>query len=269
MAMLALSLLLSFSACKDKQTEITPEPETSPEEVQEEIQTPKEPVIISLAGGDYGYPSPYLHYSRGPGSFKMQLVFDSLLERGEKGTIPWLAESYSVSEDGLTYSFKIREGVKWHDGKDMTPEDVKFSFEYQMENPPVSGISTTLGKGDNIIESMSLDGNDFIVKVSQKNAAMLENLGSVRIIPKHIWENIDNPKEFTDEICGIGCGPYKITDYDKEQGAYKFEAFKDYWGQNHLVDEIRFVPVSDGILAFDKGEIDLTGITPDVYEKYA
>ena len=51
-----------------------------------------EPVVIKLEGGDWGYPSPFAHYSRGPGSFKMALIFDSLLERGEKGYIPWLAE---------------------------------------------------------------------------------------------------------------------------------------------------------------------------------
>lgn len=266
---LALSMLLSLSACGSKTGDTGDQESKSPVESSQANNDREEPLVITLSGGDCGYPSPYLHYSRGPGSFKMRLVFDSLLEHGEEGLIPWLAEDYNISEDGLTYTFKIREGVKWHDGEEMSPEDVLFSFEYQTANPPVGGISTALGKENNIITDMTIDGNNFIVTLSQKSAAMLNNLGSVRIIPKHIWENVENPKEFTDEVCGIGCGPYMITEYNKEQGTYKFEAFKDYWGQNQEVDVIQFVPVSDGILAFDSGEIDLTGITPDVYEKYA
>ncbi|MGM0548971.1 MAG: ABC transporter substrate-binding protein, partial [Bacillota bacterium] len=56
--------------------------------------------VLSLAGGDYGYPSPYAHYPRGPGGYKRNLIFDSLLERGEKGLIPWLAKDYEVRNNG-------------------------------------------------------------------------------------------------------------------------------------------------------------------------
>jgi len=64
--------------------------------------------VIRLAGGDWGYPTPFAHYPRGPGGFKMCLIFDSLLERDEKGLIPWLAEKYEIGDDGLTYHFTIR-----------------------------------------------------------------------------------------------------------------------------------------------------------------
>lgn len=264
----ALIMLAGSAGCAVPQQQDAGEQDEAAAAVLEQAES-KEPVVIRLAGGDSGYPSIYRHYPRGPGIFKMQLVFDSLLERGEEGLIPWLAEEYEISEDGLTYTFKVREGVKWHDGEDMTPEDVLFSFEYQMENPPVSPISDSLGKNAAQSTEMRIEGNDFIVTSAEKNAALLEELGSVRIIPKHIWEKVDNPKEFTDEACGIGCGPYMIKEFDKEQGAYRFEAFPDYWGQNQKVQTILFVPVSDGVLAFDKGEIDLTGISPDVLDKYS
>ena len=57
---------------------------------------------------------------------------------------------------------------------------------------------------------------------------MLGNLGTTQLSPKHIWENVDNPKEFLDEEAVIGCGPYILTDYSKGHGTYRFEAFKDY-----------------------------------------
>ena len=273
--LLAMAMLFSVAACgktndipqnDNVQSGTTQAPGT--DSVEADAPEDKEPVIINLAGGDYGYPSPYLHYSRGPGIYKMELVFDSLLEYGEDGIIPWLAESYDVSDDGLTYTFVVRDGVKWHDGTDLTMDDILFSYEYQIEHPPVSGINVISADNRSLIEDMTIDGNKFIVTVTQKNAIMLENIGKVRIIPKHIWENVEDPNTFTDEACGIGCGPYVISAYDKEQGAYKFVAFEDYWGHNQTVDVINFIPVSDGLMAFDNGEIDLTGVSPDVMSKY-
>ena len=79
---------------------------------------------------------------------------------------------------------------------------------------------------------------------------------------------IDDPKKFTEKEATVGCGPYILKEYNKEQGAYRFEAFEEYWGPKPKVDSIQFIPVSDNILAFNKGEIDITGITADLLSKY-
>ncbi|HBT17779.1 MAG TPA: diguanylate phosphodiesterase, partial [Firmicutes bacterium] len=102
----------------------------------EKASADQQPLVINLEGGDWGYPTPYGHYQRGPGIFKMQLLFDSLLQRGEEGLIPWLAEQWEVSSDGKEYIFTLREDVKWHDGQNLTAEDVKFSFSYFAVHPP-------------------------------------------------------------------------------------------------------------------------------------
>ncbi|MCL6446601.1 MAG: diguanylate phosphodiesterase [Armatimonadetes bacterium] len=220
--------------------------------------------MIRLAGGDWGYPSPYAHYPRGPGIFKMGLIFDGLLERDEKGLIPWLAEKYEIKEGGKQYLFTIRDGVKWQDGKPLTAGDVKFTFEYASKHPMVSSY---IGAED--IEKVEVVGDrQVLITVSEPNAAMLYNLGLTRIIPKHIWENVDNPKEFTKPEAVIGTGPYRLTDYNKEHGTYRFEAFEDFWGPGQRVKVIEFVPVSEEILAFEKGEIDLAGVTPDVLPRF-
>lgn len=220
--------------------------------------------IIRLAGGDWGYPSPYAHYPRGPGSFKMRLIFDGLLERDEKGLIPWLAEKYEIKEDGKQYLFTIRDGVKWQDGKPLTAEDVKFTFEYASKHPMVS---SDIGSKD--IEKVEVVGDrQVLVTVSKPGAPLLYNLGSTRIIPKHIWEKVDNPKEFTAPEAIIGSGPYRLTGYSKEHGTYRFEAFEDFWGTRQRVKVIEFIPVSEAVLAFEKGEIDLTEVTPDVLPRF-
>ncbi|MFX0108852.1 MAG: ABC transporter substrate-binding protein, partial [Candidatus Hodarchaeota archaeon] len=64
------------------------------------------------------------------------LVYDTLISYDENlDVIPWLAEDFSVSADGLTIVFDIREGVVWHDGTPLTAEDVKFTFEYIRDGP--------------------------------------------------------------------------------------------------------------------------------------
>lgn len=228
------------------------------------------PIVVNLQGGtDYGYPSPYAHYSRGPGSYKMELIFDSLLERGEKGLIPWLAEKWEISPDGKKYIFTIRDNVKWHDGNAMTAEDVKFSFEYFNEHIPVKNYLLVDGKP--FIENIDvLDEKTVEITVKQPIATVLQKLGSARIIPKHIWENVEEPEKFMAKEAVVGCGPYMLTEYDKEQGIYKFEAFQDYWGPKQKIDVLQFVPVpnNNALLAFENGDIDLTSITPDVLSKY-
>ncbi|MTI61618.1 MAG: diguanylate phosphodiesterase [Firmicutes bacterium] len=220
--------------------------------------------VIRLEGGDWGYPSPYAHYPRGPGGYKMCLLFDSLLERAEDGLIPWLAEDYQIKNNGKEYLFSIRDDVKWHDGQALTVEDVKFTFDYAVEHPMVWSYIT----GDDI-EKVELRGrNQVLITVKEPNAAFLYNLGRTRIIPKHIWQGIENPKEFTAEEAVFGSGPYRLTDYNKEHGTYRLEVFEDFWGPKQRVKAIEFVPVSESILAFEKGQIDLTDLSPDLLGRY-
>ena len=233
----------------------------------EKASADQQPLVINLEGGDWGYPTPYGHYQRGPGIFKMQLLFDSLLQRGEEGLIPWLAEQWEVSSDGKEYTFTLREDVKWHDGQNLTAEDVKFSFSYFAVHPPVFD-KLQEGKGNLVAAIEVVDEHTVKIVVETANATVLERLGAMRIIPEHIWAKVDDPKKFNTPEAVIGCGPYVLKAYDREQGAYRFEAFSDYWGPQPRVDVIQFVPVSDGILAFDQGEIDLTSVSPDLLAKY-
>jgi peptide/nickel transport system substrate-binding protein len=204
--LLAIGLLsspIAYGKTPNKETIVG----TSPEVVE----------VIRLEGEDWGLPTPYAHYPRGPGGFKMCLIFDSLLERDEDGLIPWLAEQYEISADGKTYRFLLRKGVTWQDGTLFTPEDVKFTFEYATRHPMVWSYIT--GKD---IEQVAITGEaEVTITVSTPSAPLLYNLGRIRILPKHIWENVDVPKEFTAPEALIGTGPYRLTDYSKEHGTYR------------------------------------------------
>ncbi len=224
---------------------------------------------IRLEGADWGYPTPYAHYPRGPGGFKMCLIFDSLLERGDKGLIPWLATDYQVEEGGKSYLFTVRQGVTWHDGHPFTPDDVIFSLTY------ASRHAMTWSYIFNAIESVERVQADeeeapwrIRVTVKQPAATMLYNISRTRIIPKHIWEGVENPKQFTEKGATIGTGPYCLDQYSKAHGTYRFTAYKNFWGPRQRVGVVEYVPVSQPILAFDRGEIDLTAVPPDLLKRY-
>lgn len=257
---LIMIMAVMLTACGQKEEKVDGINEENSANEDEEL-------VLNLEGGDWGYLSPYTHYSRGPGIYKMELIFDSMLERGEDGLIPMLAEKWDIDETATDYTFYIREGVKWQDGQPMTTEDIEFSFDYYKEHPPVSN-DLDRSENDYIKEINLIDDHTINIKIEAPDATLLERFGMARIIPKHIWENVDDPIKFEGPEAVIGCGPYKLTDYNREQGAYKFEAFEDYWGNKPKADVIRFIPVSDPILAFENGEIDITGVNPDILSKY-
>src|SRR5687768_15909043 len=80
--------------------------------------------VVRLAGSQLGYPSPYA-YNKGPGLATTFLMFDSLLWKDSTGKLlPWLATAWEHSADGREWTFTLRDGVTWQDGKPFTADDV-------------------------------------------------------------------------------------------------------------------------------------------------
>lgn len=262
-AVLLLSLVVGCSPQKGVNQEA--EPGSGKKET---VETRAEPVIVRLEGGDWGYPTPFAHYSRGPGSAKMRYIFDSLLERDEKGYIPWLAERWEIFDEGTRYVFHIRPGIKWQDGNPLTARDVAFSFNYYREHPPVS-ISDLILDRNFLLEIRAISELQVEFVVAEPRATFLEAAGRVSIIPEHIWASVEKPEEFTGPEAVIGSGPFRLVDYSKEHGTYRYEANQEFWGPRVRVDVLEFIPVSDPVLALEKGEIDLADIPADVLPRFA
>jgi peptide/nickel transport system substrate-binding protein len=154
-----------------------------------------------------------LYISGGVDSWVFELVYDRLIRVGPDG-LPkaWAAESYEWKGD-KTVTVKLREGMKWHDGKPVTPEDVKFSFE-----AIVSGEAPMYAPFGSNIESIAIDGQVITFTLKKPAASFVtSSLAKVNLIPKHVWEPIiedlktkEANAESYQEKTPIGSGPYKF-----------------------------------------------------------
>lgn len=223
------------------------------------VGTGQQAAALKLASEDYGYPSPYTFYPRGPGYLRMSLLFDTLVWKDAKGIVPWLSDRYEVSTDGREWVFHLHPGVKWQDGRPLTADDVKFTFEY-IRRHPHSWYSRETG----VIEKVdAIDAQQVKITLKTAYAPFLANIaGTIPIMPKHIWQNVDDPMKFTDPAAVVGSGPFRLVKYDKANSLYIYEANPDYFKGRVKLGRLIFTQPGQPLLAFQNGEID--GFNPDV-----
>jgi peptide/nickel transport system substrate-binding protein len=218
-------------------------------------------IRIADSKGDWGYPNPYRHYPRGPGYVRMSWVFDTLIWKDEKGYVPALAESWTYNSDALSFTFELKEGVKWHDGKPFSSSDVVFTVEYFKKHPyqwvPMGDVSGAEAVGPNKV----------IIRLSKPYAPFLAYVGGVMpILPKHIWQNVKNPKKFNDPKGFIGTGPYKFVDFNKAKGTYLYEAFENYYQGRPKANRLIYIKAGKPLMTLSTGKADLANIMPDMAE---
>ena len=222
---------------------------TSPTEARTTAETRASRVSVTLPGDDWGYPSPFAFYSRGPGYIRMSLLFDTLTWKDQDGVVPWLAEAWTVSDDGTEWTFELASDVAWHDGERLTAEDVAFTFEYFQAHQGAFKWSWPVGK---IESAEALDEETVVLNLTEAVAGAHEGLiGSLPIIPKHIWEGVDDPGKLTSEDAVIGSGPFRLLEYSKEEARYVYEANEDYFKGTPTVDELTFIRVENQALALE------------------
>ncbi len=214
-------------------------------------------LTIADSTGDWGYPSPYAHYSRGPGYIRMSLIFDTLVWKDESGFVPALAESWEYIADEKAYLFHLRDGVTWNDGQPFTAEDVAFTFQY-IEDHPYTWVDSSIVK-----DAVAVDDKTVKVTLEKDYAPFLDQVaGTLPILPEHVYKDVSDPASYTDSAALTGTGPFKLADYDKAQGTYLYEANENYYQGSPRVKQIKFVKVSTEMSAasLESGDVDATSV---------
>jgi peptide/nickel transport system substrate-binding protein len=190
---------------------------------------------------------------------------------GEVEPAPLLAESWEVSDDGLTYTFTIREGVTFSNGHELTSEDVKFSLDRVIQMAHPAGAASMLFVIDNIETpdertaeiTLSAPNSTFLPRLAYTVATIVPSDGtypapSDSIEEEDAEEAEQAAEEFVNEDL-IGSGPYTVADFSEGE-SITLEANPDYWGDAPANDRvmIRFFQTSSQMkLALESGEIDV------------
>ncbi len=205
----------------------------------------------------------------GPTNMISGNIYESLLRYDQKlNPMPSLAKSWDISPDQTVYTFKLQEGVTWHDGKPFGADDVVFSLDKFLREvhprwrPIANGQVKAIEKVD-----------DLTVKITLKQPfgpfILSQEVASAPMIPKHIYDGTDyraNPAN----NAPVGTGPMKFAEWRK--GSYvKLVRNEAYWDKGHpLLDEIYFQFIPDAAsraIAYETGKVDvLTGGSVEIFD---
>jgi len=258
---LLIAIALMLSACGGGGTAAPAPEEPSAAEPTAPAEEPAEPVANEPVTLDVG--TTYIWDTANPtfgwyGYTIRYLIYDTLVEeQGISNFQPGLAESWDVSDDGLVWTFKIREGVKFSDGTPCDANAVAWSLNWTLEND----VETFAFYLYNFEEIVALDDTTLQVTLYEPVGNMEYLLMYVWILPESVWGAMtyDEVMEFEDISAATGTGPYILKEWS--EGEYMIlEANKDYWRTTPVIDQIIYheYATEDAVVqALLAGEIDV------------
>ncbi|MEY9934813.1 peptide/nickel transport system substrate-binding protein [Catenulispora sp. GP43] len=198
-----------------------------------------------------------------------RLMYDFLTnyDATDDHAIGALATSWTTSADKLTWTFTIRDGMKWSDGQPVTAADVAFTYNLMMTN---ADAATANGNFVANFSKVTATGNQLVVTLKQPQSTMLAL--DVPIVPQHVWAShvadigtFNNDTQFP----VVGDGPFILTGYQKDQ-YLTLDANPNYWRGKPAFDHLVFKFYKDAdaeVEALKKGEVDfVSGLTPAQYD---
>ena len=239
--LLALAMILSMVACGAKEeaapaaTEAAPAATEAAPAAAEAAPEAEEGVLklqwFQAGGVDTLFESPWKDMQ----CLLPYMMFESLLSRNSDGSyVGTLASDYEVTPDAMTYTFTIREGVKWHDGTDFTVEDVVFSVNAAAAagSTFANGMAYVKGYADLVngvadaMTGVKVDGNKVIFEMDSPYRSFLYCLCNLKILPKHLLADVPVAELYTDEAFWskpVGTGPYMLDKIADRFGAVRYK----------------------------------------------
>jgi len=186
-----------------------------------------------------------------------RLMYESLIDYDEDfNYVPGLATEWSASPDGLQWTFRLTDQAKWHDGRPLTAEDVKFTFDFIKEYE----LGTFAAYVDSIAEVTVPQPDTVVFRLEEPLATFLFNIRNVLILPKHVWGGFSSRDEvmaFPNEPV-MGSGPWKFGEWKKGQ-FLRLVANTEYWRGRPYLDTLVLIEFQNdeaAVQALRAGEVD-------------
>lgn len=203
--------------------------------------------------------------SMAEGTLQLSPYSDELYYVADDETRYYLAESCEVSEDGLTYTLKLKDNLKWHDGEPITADDVIFTADCNADTDNGAGFTNVVFAGEEKVKYEKVDDLTVNFTIPNPSASYFEVLGKLQIIPAHAFDGSTDIKSAEANLTDIGSGPYKLSEFNDGESVV-FEKFDDYYGGAPQIEKVVFRVISDPSaqeVAFKNGEINYLLVSSD------
>jgi len=218
----AVLMFTVFSGCGSSNTAASPS--AAPSEAAEQAQTP----VVVVQGAEPSTLDPCFSGSTSEIQI-MEHIFDSLTTHDENNEIVGcVAKSWESSEDGLTWTFHLRDDITFSDGEKLTAADCKYTFDRTMD-PATQATGNYLWVLDGISYESSavVDDTTFTITTSVPCPIMPTYMADILIIPEHYYSTLDTTKTQT---APLGSGPYVLESWDTANNVITLTKNNDYWG---------------------------------------
>ncbi len=191
------------------------------------------------------------------------LTYDFLTEIAvdDLSVEPSLAAEWETSEDGLSWTFTIRDDVTWSDGEPLTAADIAFTYSRVLGKGPESATWSSWLAG--VVEVTAPDDTTVVMRLKRPNSVL--PMIPIPIVPEHVWSGITGEEmrsyaaEPSDDQPVVGSGPFRLVDGTAGGSTYRFEANPDYWKGAPHIDEVVyrvFKSEDPAVQALIKAEVD-------------
>ena len=174
-------------------------------------------------------------------------VYEGLVKPDTDGNfVDAVASEHEISEDGLTYTFTLRDGVVFHNGEEVTIDDVLYSFETCAATTTSTAVAGALSD----IQDITADGNRIIITLPSANSSFLSTVSSVTIVPEDYTQQAVSP---------VGTGPFMFDSYSP-QDRVVFVRNDDYYGEKPALAKVTCKIYDDAnalFTALDSGALDM------------
>ena len=245
--LVTVMIVMLFTGCGNQNTEVpsSPSPEAQKPAAQESGRAASNEISIGIAQ-DFDSLDP--DYMTAAGTKEVMFnVFEGLVKPTSNGEIvPAVASEITKSDDGLSYTFTLREGVRFHNGDPVEMQDVVYSIERRWKDADPAAQLAALS----VIDSLESDGSTLTIKLSEPSNEFLAAVMNAYILPADYNSQ---------ETAPIGTGPFRFVSRAVQDNLI-LERFDDYWGTPAALEKVTFKILESGeglVLGLQSGALDL------------